>query len=95
LAAQAASGQTPAEYCRCEGIPSNGFYRWRRLLASSLAVAGKPSFVEVTVPATLLRSSGVSLVGRAGWRVELSRDFDRETLQRLLTCDLAPEACSG
>jgi hypothetical protein len=92
MAAQVASGETAAAFCRREGIPPSRLYAWRRRLEGAVPGGQGPAFVELR-PEACSRPTGIVLVSRGGWRVELSCGFDAATLQRLLSCEGSVAAC--
>lgn len=86
IEAQRVSGLSALAYCREQGICSSVFYRRRKQHQAPAEGAGLPGFVELHVGASASSGSGVAVVGDGGWRIELSREFDAETLRRALDC---------
>jgi len=88
VAAQAGSGLSASAYCRQAGVPRSLFYRWRQRLRGGVPAAA--GFVQLELREPPAGSSGVVLVSPQGWRVEVDRDFDGPTLERVCAC--LPEA---
>jgi hypothetical protein len=86
IAAQRASGLSALAYCREQGICSSVFYRRRKQHQARTEGAGLSGFVELHAESSASAGSGVAVVRDGGWRIELSRQFDAETLQRALAC---------
>lgn len=81
LRAQASSGQSVAAFARAEGIPPSRMYWWRSRLSPEV------SFVEVERQPSAdsaQEGSPLEVVTASGRVVRVPRDFDAETLRRLL-----------
>jgi len=90
-----ASGQTQRAFCRHWGLTDNTLRSWCRRLGDeaggggeSAANAGSapPRWLELHLraDAPTSKEAGISLVTRAGVRIEVHPGFDAATLQRLL-----------
>ena len=93
LRAQASSGQSVAAFARAEGLPPSRLYWWRSRL--SLTSSSEMAFVEVEQGSSAgpaKEESALEVVTVSGRVVRVSRDFDAETLRRLLDV-LEDEAC--
>jgi hypothetical protein len=77
LAQQQSSGLTIAAFCRQQEIQAWKFYYWRKRLAPT---ADGFAVISCNAP----NDSGVRL-GRNGWDIAVSKDFDAQTLQRVIT----------
>jgi hypothetical protein len=73
---QMLSGLTVTAFCRDRDIRPGQFHYWRRRLAP---VAD--GFVELRCPDR--KGAGIRL-SRNGWQIAVDRDFDAETLQRVI-----------
>ncbi len=94
LRVQAASGQSVAAFARAEGLPPSRLYWWRSRL-SPTSSSSEMAFVEVEQGSSkgpAKEASALEVVTVSGRVVRVSRDFDAETLRRLLDV-LEGEAC--
>lgn len=89
---QADSGLTARAWCDREQIAKSAFYRWRYRLAQEKQtgpehIEPRPVFMPVRVvglDSSTDASSGVELICASGMRVVVSRDFDEQTLRRVV-----------
>lgn len=76
------SGLSQADYCRRQGLSIKSFGYWKRRLSAgnlSLSLVEVRAFHAVCSPSKPLK---LEVGGRFG--IEIDRDFDAETLHRLL-----------
>ena len=82
------SGETIRSQCRANGIPFAQYYDWRKKIKKQQSELLSPSsFIEVTAaPAPVSRSvvSGITLSVDNSYCIELSSDFNPNTLSSLL-----------
>lgn len=89
LARREDEGLTWAALAEESGVPLSTLTYWRRKLEANDdagAKASKQSFVELLVEPTdlPLPSTGIDLVTPSGHRFSIGREFDADTLRRLL-----------
>jgi hypothetical protein len=88
LEAWKTSGKNIAKWCNDSGIPYARFFYWRTRLSKEQDAAlncskSLPQFIEFTEPPQSVSNSGISLSFQE-MQINLSRDFDRETLLKCL-----------
>ena len=90
LAAQRESGLTQREYCRRSQLSLSTFGWWKRRLRTGATIESSPALIPVTIidssgpEESMSRYSGLTIVTRGGYRVEVAEDFRGDTLDRLL-----------
>ena len=90
-------GLPVVEYCRQEGLHPSSFHRWRRLFGESgealldsqrSAEGESPTAlfaqVEVTSSSATVNAHAIEVVLAGERRVRVGRDFNEETLRRLV-----------
>jgi transposase-like protein len=83
------SGQSQRAFCAREGIGQSTLRYWRRRLKgvsgeSTGSCGTRLVSVKVREEAPSSEASGLSIVADQGLRIEVSRDFDSATLERLM-----------
>jgi transposase-like protein len=81
-----ASGLTGVEFCRERGVALGTLARYRkrgRQAQGEAVGASRWLAVELSGPCQTA-SSGLAVVLRRGWRIEIGRGFDAHTLEQLL-----------
>lgn len=92
LAKQEASGLSPSDFAKREGMEVQRLYRWRRRLAKEgrrVVEVTAPTFVEVRTR----RAERVEVVLPSGRVVRVSEDIDGEVLRRLVVALEQTEPC--
>lgn len=101
MSAWSRSGLSQKAFCRKRGIPFSTFQYWRyqrkvrengpvqKNVQGSVPVSIPPPFLPVQVvqshPVIEERHPGLTVLLPGGCRIEVERDFDPETLRRILT----------
>jgi hypothetical protein len=95
---QATSGKSISAYCRQQGVSPSHFYRKKREYGSEAAASHEGGvvggFVELTPVDRPSPCSGVAVVTKHGWRLEVEPGFDAATLERVLACVRQAGPCS-
>ena len=82
------SGETIRSQCRANGIPFAQYYDWRKKIKNQQSeLMSTSAFIEVSTPPTPVSSSvgsGITISVDNSYSIELSSDFNADTLSCLL-----------
>lgn len=83
LTRYAATDQTVAQFCRCEGVSAPSFYQWKKKLGEKkLARPTPPPFVPLTLSMTQQHATTLTLPGGAS--IDLPAELSRKRLTEVL-----------